>query len=344
MIYGAYGYTGKLMVKESLKAKMSPVLAGRDSKKVLSLANEHGLEPRVFDLKDASKFLEDIEVVVNCAGPFSKTFSPMVEACISTKTHYIDITGEVSVFEKARNLDKAAKDAKIIICPGGGFDVVPTDCLALKLKHQMPDAVELELGFDGFKTPSAGTAKTVLENIASGSLIRKDGELITIPSGSDTKEIDFGKGDRLAMAIPWGDLSTAYTTTSIPNIKVFTSTSRSQLKQLRNLSKVSGLLSTPWVQRIMQKLIQWKVKGPDADAREKEKGLIWGMVKNKAGETVVGRVQTNNGYIIAAVAPILMTQKLLSSSKLNYGHTTPALLMGEDFITQLDGSSDWQLS
>lgn len=139
MIYGAYGYTGKLLVQEALNSNMTPIVAGRDAKKIHDLSQSSGLEPRAFKLENAATFLEDVELVVNCAGPFSKTFGTMVQACISTGTHYLDITGEVYVFEQAKLLDKQAKDAKIIICPGAGFDVVPTDCLALKLKQEMPN-------------------------------------------------------------------------------------------------------------------------------------------------------------------------------------------------------------
>lgn len=343
MVYGAYGYTGKLLVHEALNSNMTPIVAGRDAKKIHILAQSSGLEPRTFKLEDAATFLEDVELVVNCAGPFSKTFAPMVQACVSTGTHYLDITGEVSVFEQAKLLDKQAKDAKIVICPGAGFDVVPTDCLALKLKQKMPEALELELGFDGLKTPSAGTAKTVVENLFKGSLIRESGKIKTIPPGSDIKKIDFGNGERLAMAIPWGDISTAYTTTSIPNIKVYTPTSKAQLKILKKMTKISKLLEKHWSQKLLCKLVDWKVKGPDKAKREKETSFVWGMVRDVKGNELSARIRTTNGYTIAAIAPVYIVQRLLSSSKIEYGYTTPAQLMGPEFIRNIEGSSDWEI-
>lgn len=343
MIYGAYGYTGKLLVQEALNSNMTPIVAGRDAKKIHDLSQSSGLEPRAFKLENAATFLEDVELVVNCAGPFSKTFGTMVQACISTGTHYLDITGEVYVFEQAKLLDKQAKDAKIIICPGAGFDVVPTDCLALKLKQEMPEAIELELGFDGLRTPSAGTAKTVVENISKGSLIRESEKIKTIPPGSDTRTINFGNGERLAMAIPWGDISTAYTTTSIPNIKVYTPTSKAQLKILKQMNKISKFLEKDLIQELLFKLVEWKVKGPDESKREKETSFVWGMVRDAKGNELSGRIRTSNGYTIAAIAPVHMVQKLLSSSNIDYGYTTPAQLMGPEFIRNIEGSSDWEI-
>ena len=151
MIYGANGYTGELIARAAVSRGLKPVLAGRSRDKVQALARELGLEARVFSLEDDVRLLTQIkghDLVLHCAGPFSATAAPMMEACLRANAHYLDITGEIAVFEHAQSLNDRARAAGVVICPGVGFDVVPTDCVAAALKNAMPDATHLALGFD----------------------------------------------------------------------------------------------------------------------------------------------------------------------------------------------------
>ena len=122
-------------------------------------------------------------------------------ACLATHAHYLDITGEISVFEHSRTLDAAARAAGIVVCPGVGFDVIPTDCVAAALKAALPDATQLALGFDSRSGFSPGTAKTSVEGLAQGGKVRKDGRIISVPLAYKTRRIDFGDGEKLAMTI-----------------------------------------------------------------------------------------------------------------------------------------------
>src|SRR6185436_9617383 len=93
LIYGANGYTGELVARRALATGERPVLAGRAGPSIEALAGDLGLEPRVAALSDG-------DVVAHCAGPFAATARPMVDACLATGTHYLDVTGEVEVFEE----------------------------------------------------------------------------------------------------------------------------------------------------------------------------------------------------------------------------------------------------
>lgn len=194
LIYGSYGYTGQLITQELLDNGESPVLAGRNEEKLQRQAGEHGLEYESFPVEDGASRLEGVDVLLNCAGPFINTYEPVVEACLETGTHYLDITGEAEVFEAiaARDQDAAGRD--VMLLPGVGFDVVPSDCLALHLKERLPTAEHLALGFDALNSMSPGTALTVVENIDAGGLVRRDGELERVPTVWRTREIDFGGG------------------------------------------------------------------------------------------------------------------------------------------------------
>ncbi len=152
MIYGATGYTGSLIVREAVRRAMRPVLAGRSAGSTASLAAGFGLEHRVFSLDSAAGVVEGIRgihTVLNCAGPFSQTARPMVDACLKAGIHYLDITGEAAVFETMAARDAEAKTAGIVLLPGVGFDVVPSDCLAVHLKRRLPLATRLPASADG---------------------------------------------------------------------------------------------------------------------------------------------------------------------------------------------------
>ena len=163
LIYGANGYTGEMIARAASAQGLAPVLAGRSSAPVGALARELSCESRVFGLDDPAAVvsgLRDCRVVIHCAGPFSATAAPMMAGCIASRVHYTDITGEIDVFELGFRQDAAARRAGILVCPGVGFDVVPTDCVALTLAGRMPDAHQLALGFDSRSALSRGTAST----------------------------------------------------------------------------------------------------------------------------------------------------------------------------------------
>ena len=221
LLYGANGYTGELIAREAVRRGMKPLLAGRSRPRIEKLAAELGCPSAVFDLEDHTSMvsaISDCAAVLHCAGPFSVTARSMMQACLATHVHYFDITGEIPVFELAHSVHEKALRSGIALCPGVGFDVVPTDCLALKLKEALPDATHLALGFDSRSGLSKGTAKTSIEAAADGSKIRRDGQLVTVPLASQQRRIDFGNGERPAVGIPWGDVSTAFYSTGIPNI------------------------------------------------------------------------------------------------------------------------------
>ncbi len=166
----------------------------------------------------------------------------MVEACLRNKKHYTDITGEIAVFEAMAHLDERGKEAGIMVMPGVGFDVVPSDCLAKHLRDRLPTATHLSLAFYGVGGRiSHGTQATMTMNIGKGGAIRKEGKITSVPAAWKTREIDFGEVKKTGVTIPWGDVATAYYSTGIPNIEVFTVVPKKQLKLLK-LSRYLGWL------------------------------------------------------------------------------------------------------
>lgn len=346
LLYGANGYTGELIAREAVKRGMRPVLAGRSKHEIEKLAAELKCASAVFDLDDHTSLvcaLQGVAAVLHCAGPFSQTARSMMQACLATRVHYLDITGEIRVFELAQSVDDKASRAGIVMCPGVGFDVVPTDCVALKLKNALPDATHLALGFDSKSGLSKGTAKTSVESAGAGSFVRRDGVIVEVPLGSQVRRIDFGDGERLAVGIPWGDVSTAYHSTGIGNIEVFTASSPKAIKRMQRANLLRPVLRQPWMKTLLKSLIERRLQPPDQAQRDNNPSFVWGEARNAAGRTVTARLRTLNGYALT-VATSLGIMDLVLTEKLPAGYSTPSQLVGADFVSTLPGCSEIRIS
>ena len=343
LIYGAYGYIGALIAREAAKRGLTPILAGRNLSKLQPLAKELNLDMRTFSLdSNAAEYLSDISIVLHCAGPFKETSEPMIEACLKAGSHYLDITGEIGVFEQAHAISARAKDAGLIICPGVGFDVIPTDCTALKLKEVMPDAIELFLGFDSDSGVSRGTYKTMIQGLESGSTVRKNGKLMSVPLGSQLRAINYGRGHRFSMGIPWGDVSTAYYTTGIENISAWIPTPRTAAAGARLLSGLRPVLSSSPVQKILSNWVDRRASGPDKELRANSPAYIWGEARNAGGLVKVARIQTANVYDLTAYGALEVIRRLLEN-QFTGGSYTPAMLFGSSLVEDLPGSGIFEI-
>ena len=337
MIYGANGYTGKLIAERAVEMGLKPLLGGRGDA-VRLLAAALGLSARVFDITASTEHLDGISLVLNCAGPFSATTEPMIAACLAAKVHYLDITGEIDVLELAARHDLAARDAGVVLCPGVGFDVVPTDCVAAALSEALPDATHLSLGFDTDSPMSPGTAKTVIEGFGHGGKARRDGGIVTTGLAARIRRIDFGRGHKTTMSIPWGDVSTAWHSTGIPNVEVFLPTPALVAVVARVLSApLRWIFSNASVQRWSKLVITHKVRGPDREHRKRLRTLVWGEARNAHGERRVARLETPNAYDVTVEAAIAVVRYVIEHAPSSGGYFTPSRLCGWRLIETLPG-------
>jgi short subunit dehydrogenase-like uncharacterized protein len=336
MIYGAYGYTGQLIAREAVRRGHHPILAGRDAAKTTALALELDLPSRVFDM--SAPDLTGVKLVVHCAGPFIHTSKLMIDACLAAGAHYLDITGEIAVFESVFKRDAEAKQRGIMLLPGVGFDVVPTDCLAAALHKRMPDATELWLAFASIGGGvSRGTMKTMMEGAGWGGAIRENGRIKRVPQAFDAREIPFPSGPRWTMTIPWGDVSTAFRTTGIPNIRVYSAYPRSAIRQLRMLRGLMPLLRFPLAQKIAQTIAD-RHQGPSADERAKSRVELWGRVTNARGEEVTLTHTLEESYDFTAKSAVTAVERVLESTK--SGALTPVLALGSEFCAAVGASPE----
>jgi short subunit dehydrogenase-like uncharacterized protein len=335
MLYGANGYTGELIARAAAARGLSPVLAGRNRAAITALADELGLPSRVFGLGAAD--LSGMSLVLNCAGPFSATAVPMMEACLHAGAHYLDITGEIEVFEQAWTRGERARSAGVVLCPGVGFDVIPTDCVAAALKQALPDASRLELAFSTRSPMSAGTAKTAIEALAQPGRIRRGGRLVAVPQAWQVRQIDFGDGPQSAMPIAWGDVSTAFRSTGIPDITVYAAVPPMMLRAARLAGYATLLLGAPQVQALLKRSAA-RIKGPDDAARAKFGSLIWGEATNPAGTRRTARLRTGNGYDVTVAGALAVAGFVIGRNGPG-GAFTPSLLMGAELAQRLPGAT-----
>lgn len=339
LLYGANGYTGRLIAREAVVRGLRPLLAGRNTEAIGALASQLGLEHRIFSLEDATATragLEGVQAVLHCAGPFAHTAGPMVDACLEKRVHYLDITGEISVFEALAARDTEAMAAGILLLPGAGFDVVPSDCLAAHLYRRLPAAKRLTLAFQGIGRYSRGTATTILENLHRGGVVRRGGVLESVPAAWRTRDIDFGPGPRLAVTIPWGDVSTAYRSTGIGDIEVYTAVSRRQLRMMRLSRFLGWALRRSWVQNLLKRRIQAGPPGPSDEERARGRTYLWGEVEDGQGRRMVSRLCGPEGYTFTMQTALAAMARVLNGDA-PAGFQTPSLAYGPDFVLEVPG-------
>jgi len=340
LVYGSYGYTGNLIVEQAIKEGLRPLLAGRDEKQLRAQAEKFNLEYRAFAIEDTAALdlaLMEVDAVLHCAGPFVLTFRQMAEACIRNKKHYVDISGEIEGFEALAAMDEEAKRAGIMLLPGGGFDVVPSDCLIAYAASKLPNATDLELYIKSIGSGvSRGTARSGIENMHRQGRIRRDGRIHTVPGAWDIKHIDFGRGASRVVSIGWGDVSTAFHSTGIPNITTYMGFPNGMITFMRLSRYLGALLYT----RIAKDFLKWLIgvvipAGPSKEKNETGFSLIIAEVSD-GNQIVRAKLRTPEAYYLTALTSVEIMKRILSSDY-KPGFQTPSKVYGADFILQFKG-------
>ncbi|MEX2526962.1 MAG: saccharopine dehydrogenase NADP-binding domain-containing protein [Gemmatimonadota bacterium] len=362
LLYGAYGYTGRLLAKEAVTRGHRPILAGRRLEPLQTLREELGqpLELRPFPLDEPQRLdegLRGVRGVLHAAGPFVETAEPMMDACLRRGVHYLDITGEVPVFEAAFSRDPEAKRRGIVFMPGVGLDVIPTDGVAARLHLALPTARRLELALHSPGRPSSGTMQTIVEAIPKGLQVRRDGVLqgARPMSRSFRRKVDFGPekpwgpmkgrmgGERSVAPYTWGDLATAWRTTGIPDITCYLSTPPAQARILPwALPVLRIVLQREFPRRWARRRIAGGAEGPSEHQRNAGRTRAWGRVEDDSGGAAEMVVEFPEGYRFTAEAGVRAMEGVLEATVARSdtpckGTLTPAGAFGAHWIFRLPG-------
>jgi short subunit dehydrogenase-like uncharacterized protein len=340
MLYGAYGYTGRLLVEEALRRGHRPLLAGRSAEKLQAMAAQSGLKYVAFDLQEATTVLRlrKPSLVLHAAGPFIDTSAPRVAACLDIGAHYLDITGEIAVFEQTYAQDDPARQRGIALISGVGFDIVPSDCLIHDLLKQVEQPDDVEVAIDGLGVSrgegmgaSAGTLKTSLEMIVQGIVARRDGRWVPLKLGAGTRRFRFPHGERVGIPIPWGDLSATYHAARVPNITAYLMVSGIQAQLVRALgSLIEPPLHAKIIRRGLGWLIERSITGPSERVRETGRTQLYAKITNRVGQSAEAWLETVEAYRFTAQAGIRAVEQVLNHPL--RGALTPAQAFGADFV------------
>jgi short subunit dehydrogenase-like uncharacterized protein len=339
LLYGATGYVGEAMARECVKRGLAPILAGRKAAALSALGRELGLAHRVCALDDARALdaaLTGVSAVMHCAGPFLYTSRPMVEACLRAGVHYLDITGEFPVFEAMAARDADAKRRGVMLMPAVGFDVVPTDCLAVYLKQRLPSATRLTMAFqsDGPSGLPPGTQCTVIELLRFGHRERVNGRFIPATSAMKTRSVDFGAGPVVVTQLTWGDVFTAYYSTGIPNIEEYTVLSGATRQAMAVMQALRPLLALGWVRALLRRGVK---PGPSASRRAQTVTHVWGEVTDAAGGRASARLHGPEAGVEWTVACALAVVERVLRGEVQAGYQTPAMVYGPELVMACAG-------
>jgi hypothetical protein len=187
-----------------------------------------------------------------------------------------------------------------MLLPGVGFDVVPSDCLAAHLARRLPDATRLALAFRA-GSASRGTLETAVEGLGRPGAVRRGGRIVPVPPAWRTRRIDFGDGrPRDATTIPWGDVSTAWHSTGIPDVEVYAAMPAAARRLLAASRWLAPVLRSGPVRRALARRVRAGPAGPDEAARGRGVGLLWGEAVAADGRRVEARLRTPEPYTLTA--------------------------------------------
>jgi len=338
LIYGATGFTGRLIAQEAVRRGHRPVLAARTPERLVPLADQLGLEHLVLDLSSPARLADSFsayQAVIHTAGPFTHTFRPVLEACLLSHAHYIDITGELPVFEYIFNQDLSAQRKGITLLPGAGFDVVPSDCLAVHVASQIEDPVELAIAIAALGQSSAGTRKSMLEMLAQGGQVRRSGRLMGYPIGLDARRVRFTDRSRIVLPVPWGDLSTAYRSTGIPNITTYLAFKPGAVRLARYFGRMAvSLMKMPGLRRWLQSRQGAGGQGPGLEAMQSGGAQVYARAVNSDGKVAQAWLETMDAYQLTAISAVSCLEEVLENPR--SGAFSPAQILGPNWVLQLE--------
>jgi short subunit dehydrogenase-like uncharacterized protein len=350
LLYGANGYTGRLLAHAALQHGIRPILAGRSQPKLEALANQlcfararnRALRPldfRTFDLQSPERIdtaLAGVQVVLNAAGPFTTTSPPLIDACLRCGVHYLDISGEVSALDAVARRGAEALQKGVMLLPAVGFDVVPSDCLALFVARRVPNPVRLAIAVSNLTLVSRGSALTLVGTLPELIWVRRGGSLRGVPPGSLRRYFDFGAGPRLSQAVSWGDSVAAYHSTGIPDITTyFDSTAALRMHDAMLEAFGWALPRSAW-QAWLRSLSQLLPEGPDEQQRAARRAVIVAEAENEQGQRAQARLITPEAYSLTSLTAIAILARVLAGD-LEPGYQTPARLFGADYILGFPG-------
>ncbi|MFE7508594.1 saccharopine dehydrogenase family protein [Promicromonospora sp. NPDC057488] len=316
IVYGATGYVGRLIAEEAVRTGLDVAVAGRDRTKVEALAERLGVPGRTFTLDEPAVVREELRgatAVLNVAGPFSRTAEQLMDAAVAEGVHYLDTTAEFATFAQAEERSAAAEAAGVMLLPGVGWDVVPSDAVAVHTAGRTTRPVALRVALKvtgGFSRGSVSSAAGIAD---LGGLVRADGQLVRT-EGAVSVTFDLGTGPEQYDPAPMGDLITAWHSVGLRDIAVF--------------MRSDAGIPVPGTEL---------PEGPTPS--ERDSGRYWALaeVTDADGSVVRSVIETPTGYTYTQLSAVAAARRVLDGRHTS-GFRTPSAAFGPDFATSIADS------
>ena len=203
--------------------------------------------------------------------------------------------------------------------------------------NKLPNATDLKLYIKSIGSGvSRGTARSGIENSHRQGRVRRDGKIVSVPNLYDSKDVDFGRGPTRLVTMGWGDVSTAYHSTGIPNVTVYMGFPKVMISIMK-FTKVAGPLL---YSRSARNFIKWLIgiffaPGPSREKNKTGFALLIAEVTDGV-KTVRTKLRTPEAYHLTALTSVEIMKRILAG-EVKAGFQTPSKVYGADFILQFDG-------
>lgn len=334
LLYGATGFSGRLLTQCLLEQGIDVVLAGRNEARLAELARRWKLDFRVFSLDDPAQIeasLDTMQVVLHAAGPFTRTGLPMISACIRTGTHYLDLAGEWPLFQQAMDHSDRAAANGVMLMPGIGFSIVASDCLLAMALARFPEAVALRLALSAPDVMSRGTFRSLMGLTSSTVMVRRNGTPTCMPAGSLSRCFDFGAGLRKAVAVTWPDVFISQVTHGIATLEVYAQADWPVQFAYRAGSSMAPLHQSALGQRLLDLLSQGWPEAPSATQRQRSGFTLVVEAEDRWRRCRSLRIQTPDGYTVTGATATAIVGRVLKGH-VAPGFQSPAHLYGGSLL------------
>lgn len=334
LLYGATGFTGRRIAEAAVQRGLNFSIASRDPRSLKDLAGQLQLPWYAIDLCNSDsldELVRDHDLVLNAAGPFHDTCIPVLEACLRSDSHYIDVSGELPSFARTLRYNQTARERGVMLMPGAGFVVAPSDCLALHVSQQLPEATSLRLAFSQIGNFSRGTLRAMANLAARETTVTRHGHLTTVPVGRLERFFDFGQGPSRSSAVAWADVLTAPRTAGYKNVEVYVEADLIRRAALQGGAWSAEILHTTVGRKVSTFMSQWWPEGPTATALEGVERLIIAEAETHDRRLWRSTLRLPDGYLATPPIAVEIAARVLQG-QIQPGFQTPAGVYGTDLL------------
>ena len=282
VLFGATGYTGRLLAAAAARAGLEVVLGGRDRAGLEAVAQTFPTPPalRIADVGDRASLaalVEGARVCCSTVGPFTELGPPVLEACLDAGVHYLDSTGEQPWMARVYDdYDARAKDAGIVACPAMAFEVAVADCAAAMAAAALDtvDEVSVVYALHGFGT-SRGTRASALTAVARGGWQHLRGARTAEPPAAQVRTVSLpGGGEATVASFPSGEVLTVPRHLDVAEVRTWLQVPRAAARVLSPVGPALPALARGPLGRLARFASDRLPRGPGAGRRQASRGRV----------------------------------------------------------------------